>query len=84
MLVVPPVNHWDTTWWPEPDRFDPTRFLPGNDTAYPPFGGGRRIRIGLSFAMMEMTLAVAVLARRFRADLPPGGLPMTISTRRPE
>jgi len=48
---------------------------------------------------MEMTLAVAVLARRFRADLPPGaevrrhlgvvmapegGLPMTISTRWPE
>jgi len=76
VMVIPPVNHWDTKWWPEPDRFDPTRFLPGNEkgrprTAYLPFGDGRRICIGMGFAMMEITLATAVLARRFRADLLP-------------
>lgn len=101
VMVIPPVNHWDTKWWPEPDRFDPSRFMPGNDkgrprTAYLPFGGGRRICIGMSFAMMEITMATAVLARRFRVDLlpgaevgthigvvmaPEGGLPMKISAR---
>lgn len=76
--VIIPIHHihHDARWWPEPERFDPGRFLsPAPDrprSAYLPFGGGRRICIGQSFALMEMVLIAAIMGRRFRFDLQPG------------
>jgi cytochrome P450 len=69
--------HHDPRWFPDPDRFDPERFAPGNveklpQFAYFPFGGGPRVCIGNTFAMMEMTLIVATVLRRFHLDLAPG------------
>jgi cytochrome P450 len=103
--VLIPIHaiHHDERFWPEPNRFDPTRFLGENARshhrcAYLPFGGGRRICIGMSFALMEGTLVTAIMSQRFVYDVAPGtpiepeatltlrprhGLPMT-ARRRPE
>ncbi|MEA2123242.1 MAG: hypothetical protein QOI80_24, partial [Solirubrobacteraceae bacterium] len=77
--VIIPVHaiHHDPRFWPEPEVFDPSRFLPENvrgrhRSAYLPFGGGRRICIGTSFALMETTLIAAMLSQRFVFDLVPG------------
>jgi cytochrome P450 len=56
--VIIPIHHihHDPRWWPDPETFDPNRFLAGAGdrprSAYLPFGGGRRICIGQSFALM--------------------------------
>jgi cytochrome P450 len=77
--VLVPVHeiHHDERWWPDPDVFDPTRFLGDAAkqrprSAYLPFGGGRRICIGQSFALMEMVLMAAIMSQRFTFDLVPG------------
>jgi cytochrome P450 len=63
----------DPRWFPEPDHFDPDRFLPERQQALPPFayfpfGGGPRICIGNSFAMMEMTLVAATLLQHLQVE----------------
>ena len=77
--VLVPVNavHHDPRFWPDPERFDPTRFLPENAGdhhrfAYLPFGAGQRICIGRSFALMEATLITAMMSQRFVFDAVPG------------
>ena len=77
--VLIPIHHihHDERWWPDPEAFDPTRFLgeAGKDrprSAYLAFGGGRRICIGQSFALMEMVLMAAIISRRFTFDVHPG------------
>jgi cytochrome P450 len=63
--------------WPDPERFDPQRFAPGNREqipkgAYVPFGGGSRTCIGMRFGQQEIrTIARAILGR-FEAELQPG------------
>ncbi len=75
--VVIPIHHihHDQRWWPDPERFDPGRFLQGAQgrprSAYLPFGGGRRICIGQSFALMEMVLIAAIMSQRFTFDSEP-------------
>ncbi|MDT5194742.1 MAG: hypothetical protein QOH20_1496, partial [Mycobacterium sp.] len=69
--------HHDARWWPDPEEFDPARFLGDAAkqrprSAYLPFGGGRRICIGQSFALMEMVLMAAIMSQRFTFDLVPG------------
>jgi cytochrome P450 len=74
--VLIPIHHihHDERWWPDPETFDPTRFI-GDAvkdrprSAYLPFGGGRRICIGQSFALMEMVLMAAVMSQRFTFDV---------------
>ena len=77
--VIIPVHHihHDARWWPNPDEFDPSRFLPGASkdrprSAYLPFGGGKRMCIGSSFATMESVLITAMLSQQFVFDLAPG------------
>lgn len=76
--VIVPIHriHHDERFWPDPEVFDPQRFMPGEGkdrhrSAYLPFGGGRRICIGTSFALMETTLITAMLSQRFVFDLVP-------------
>ena len=70
------ITHRHPAFWKDPDRFDPSRFLPGADasrprTAYFPFGGGPRICVGNHFAMQEGPLVIAALIQRFQfAPLP--------------
>jgi cytochrome P450 len=71
------ITHRDPRWFPEPERFDPERFLGDNGKnvspfAYFPFGAGPRSCIGSHFALTEMTLVAACLLQRFEFSLRPG------------
>lgn len=72
--------HHDARWFPEPEKFEPQRFMPGAPEiprgAYIPFGTGPRVCIGQHFAMIEMTLIAAILLREFNFEfLPVKSLP---------
>jgi cytochrome P450 len=80
-VVAPYALQRDPRSWPEPLRWRPDRWLregrydetaPGHPRgAYLPFGAGARICIGATFATMEATLLLAVLASRYRAEVAP-------------
>jgi cytochrome P450 len=64
------ATHRHPGFWEDPEAFDPGRFTAQREAArhrhaYFPFGGGPRACIGLHFAMLEATLAVALLLARF-------------------
>jgi cytochrome P450 len=72
--MSPYVTHRDARWFPEPLRFIPERFVPESEKqlpkyAYFPFGGGPRICIGNTFAMMEARLILATMAQQFSFEL---------------
>lgn len=95
------VMHHDPKFYPDPERFDPERFTPENEAqlprmAYLPFGGGPRICIGNSFAMLEARLILLTVLQRFSLQpastkavhaeqlftlRPKGGLPMRVNKR---
>jgi len=62
------VTHRDPTSWPDPERFDPDRWLPERIASvvpgsYSPFGGGIRACIGQGFAHMEALTFLSTLLR---------------------
>ena len=88
VVVAPYLLHRRPDLWPDPERFDPERFLGDHQRprhAYLPFGGGRRICVGAGFAMLEAVLVLATLAQRHRLDLVPGTevVPLAEITLRP-
>jgi cytochrome P450 len=77
VMVCQWITHRHPEFWPDPNQFNPRRFLPGAGEgrpkfAYFPFGGGPRSCIGQHFAMMEGVLVLATILRRFRVELVPG------------
>ncbi len=77
VILVPYVTHRHPEFWPEPERFEPTRFLPENSQerprwAYLPFGGGQRQCVGNAFSMMEAQFTLAMVAQRFTLRGVPG------------
>jgi cytochrome P450 len=75
VFVNPYGLHMSPDVWPDPERFDPDRFLPEREalrhkSAWLPFGVGPRVCIGNHFAMMEGPLVLATLLRRARFELP--------------
>jgi cytochrome P450 len=101
LMLCPWSVHRDARWFPEPLRFRPERWLDGSTESLPkyayfPFGGGQRLCIGRPFALMEGTLVLATIARRWRLRAldghvvvphpsftlrPRGGLPMQLDRR---
>lgn len=74
--VSPYVLHRRPELFPDPLRFDPTRFDKAkvkerNKHAYLPFGGGPRTCIGNMFALMEMQIVLAMAVRRFDFSVAP-------------
>jgi len=77
IVMSPYIMHRDARFWPEPERFDPDRWLPEREATRPkfsyfPFGGGPRTCVGEQFAWMEAVLCLARLAKDWRARLAPG------------
>jgi cytochrome P450 len=77
VVMVQYVAHRHPGVWDDPEAFRPERFAPGLGEDRPrfaafPFGVGPRRCIGLHFSMMEMQLAVATLAQRYRMTMAPG------------
>jgi cytochrome P450 len=77
VLISPYIVHRNPQYFPQPDVVDPERFAPGRvdsiaPYAYIPFGGGPRICIGSSLALMEAVLLAATVLQRFRLVLDQG------------
>jgi cytochrome P450 len=78
MVVISPyVLHRHRLLWPNPDLFDPTRFLGENRSlidrySYLPFGSGPRTCVGSAFALQEATIVLATIIRNFSLQLTRG------------
>jgi cytochrome P450 len=91
VFVSPWVVHRHAPTWPDPERFDPDRFLPEAEAARPrsawlPFGAGPRICIGNHFAMLEGPIVLATLMRAatFEIDASRDIEPEAFATLRPK
>lgn len=85
MLMSQWVVQRDSRFFEEPERFRPERWAEGlaqrlPKYAYFPFGGGPRLCIGNTFALMETVLVLATLARRYRFTLAPGHAVVVLPT----
>ncbi|MFN8529506.1 MAG: cytochrome P450 [Anaerolineae bacterium] len=103
LFISPYVMHRDPRYFDHPDVFMPERWANDFDKqipryAYFPFGGGPRVCIGNSFAMMEARLVLATVAQHYQLRLNPAhklepeplitlrpkhGLPMILHKRAP-
>ena len=80
VLVVPWATHRDPRFWPDPERFDPGRFVGEHDRppfAYMPFGGGARACIGRHVAMLESRTMIRALLQRYRIESLDAKLPLS-------
>ena len=93
IIMTPYIVQRDPEFWPQPDHFDPSRFLGdrghgAEDLAtYWPFGLGPRMCLGRDFAYVEGVLMLAALAGRVRIERLPGQpppRPVALVTLRPE
>jgi cytochrome P450 len=95
------VAHRDPRYFPDPEVFRPERWLDGlakrlPKYAYFPFGGGPRVCIGNTFALMEAALILAAVGQKYRFTysgenppelnpqitlLPKNGIPAVLSRR---
>jgi len=101
VLVSQFATHRHPQFWEDADAFQPARFTAEREAArhryaYFPFGGGPRACIGSHFAMLEATIAVALLLQRFQIHSeqkavsldsagitlrPAGAVPLRLTTR---
>jgi len=68
------LTHRDPDIFPEPNRFNPSRWftIRPDPYEYLPFSAGPRLCLGISFAQLEMKLTVARVMQRFRMRVVPG------------
>ena len=67
--------HRHPEFWVNPESFNPNRFTEKasnmiHKNAYVPFGAGPRVCIGNHFAIMEMTVILVQVLKRFRVVVP--------------
>jgi len=65
--------HRDSRYFEDPLKFNPDRFAPEAvkqrpEFSYFPFGGGPRICLGQSFALLEMSVILTVLLRKYHIE----------------
>ena len=73
VVLCPYVTHRHPSFWPNAERFDPSRFderhvSARHEYAYFPFGAGQRLCIGAPFAMAEAQVIVAMVLQRFTLE----------------
>jgi cytochrome P450 len=71
IFFSPYAVHRDPSIFPDPDRFDPDRWLPEHAKTIPrpafiPFGAGSRQCLGEGFAWVEATVVLATILRRWQ------------------
>ncbi|MCB9657518.1 MAG: cytochrome P450 [Polyangiales bacterium] len=66
VLPSPTIMHYREDIWPDPERFDPERFLGTRPSPFHflPFGGGSRACLGRPFAATQMRVVLAEVLRR--------------------
>jgi cytochrome P450 len=77
VLISSFVSHHHTDFWPNPEGFDPERWLPEVASQRPrqawfPFSGGPHQCIGGYFGLMEMQIVISMILQRFELELVPG------------
>jgi len=70
------VSHRDPKYFADPEAFIPERWENGFEKqlpkfAYYPFGGGKRICVGQSFALTEAMIVLPTVGQRYRFNLYP-------------
>ncbi|XP_046981427.1 cytochrome P450 4C1-like [Schistocerca americana] len=95
LAMVPFLTHRLPQFFPDPLRFDPSRFLEGrgdedHPCSYLPFGLGARNCVGSQYARLEIKVFLATVLRRFRflphsrwEDLEHTALTITLHTVKP-
>src|SRR5581483_11626750 len=70
IILAAPFLHNDPEVYPNPQRFDPDRFLGKrpDPNSWIPFGGGMRRCPGAAFAHMEMDVVLRTLLREIQID----------------
>ncbi|MDQ3405860.1 MAG: cytochrome P450, partial [Actinomycetota bacterium] len=70
IMISPYLIHHDHRYWPDPDRFDPNRWLSPHPAhhrhAYLPFGVGPRVCVGMYLGQLLLTLTAAHIATHYR------------------
>jgi cytochrome P450 len=71
VFAAPLLLHRRAEYFPDPERFDPDRWLAADPPpfAYVPFGGGARRCIGEEFALREATIVLQTLTSRFQFSI---------------
>ncbi|MBN2549360.1 MAG: cytochrome P450 [Anaerolineales bacterium] len=74
IVLSPYITHRLPDIWDQPDAFIPERFAKNAPVSYPkhaylPFGAGPRVCLGNNFALLEVVIALAMAAPRFRLEV---------------
>ncbi|KAK0410498.1 hypothetical protein QR680_005160 [Steinernema hermaphroditum] len=71
VVIVPSMVHRDPEYWPDPEVFNPERFMDGemkHPYCYIPFSAGSRNCIGQRFAIMEEKCVLANVLRSLKVE----------------
>lgn len=66
LTAIPFLLHRDERYYPEPDKFDPSRFADARPPfTYLPFSAGPRNCIGQKFAVLELKVIISTVVRYY-------------------